>query len=94
MGDGTDAACGVGVVCAAKEGEGGGADAVPSPSFSMIEPNSPIGILSVRGKDAEALVDERPKCFTGGRSSIGAAQCAGSELGEIPVMKAVSYMTE
>lgn len=62
--------------------------------FPMIEPNSPIGNLSVRGKDTEALVDERPKCFTGGRSSIGAAQCAGSELGETPVMEALSYMTE
>jgi hypothetical protein len=59
-----------------------------------MEPNGQIGILSVRGKDAEALVDERPKCFTGGRSSIGTAQCAGSELGETPVMEALSYMTQ
>ena len=41
-----------------------------------------------------ARVPVRPKCFTGGRSSIGTAQCAGSELGETPVMESLSYMTE
>jgi hypothetical protein len=50
MGDGADAACGVGVACGAEEEEGGGADAVPSPSFSMIEPNSPMANPFCKGK--------------------------------------------
>ena len=65
MGDDADAACGAGVGCGAEEAEGGGGEAVPSPSFSMIEPNSPMVNPFGERKSVEALVDKRPKCITG-----------------------------
>ena len=60
VGDGADAACGAGVAYGAEEGEGGGGGAVPSPSFSMIEPNSPVVNPFCERKNIEALVDKRP----------------------------------
>ena len=42
VGGGTAAACGGGLACGVDEGEAGVAEPVPSPSFSMIEPNNPM----------------------------------------------------
>ena len=69
------------VACGAEEGEGGVADAVPRPSFSMIEPNSPMVNPFCERKNIRALVDERPKCFTGSRRVVNTAQSAGNKLG-------------